>query len=204
METRNQKPPFTGFFAYFRIPRSIMKLTFLGTAAGAPTLRRNVSGLGVQFDQRREWWLFECGEGTQHQLQKTDLSLAALRRVFISHLHGDHCFGLLGLLASRGLNGGTDAVDLYGPPGLADYVNSIRRTTGTRVPYPFEIHEITEDGQIFEDDEYRVFAARVQHVGATLAFVISEKDRAGRFKNRVRSASARYSAGADLRAPETR
>ena len=159
-----------------------MKLTFLGTAAGAPTQRRNVSGIALQFDQRREWWLFDCGEGTQHQLQKTDLSLAALRRVFISHLHGDHCFGLVGLLASRGLNGGTEALDLYGPPGLADYVNSIRRTTGTRVPYPFEIHEISDDGQFLEDDEYRVFAARVLHAGPTLAFVVAEKDRAGRFK----------------------
>ncbi len=159
-----------------------MKLTFLGTSAAAPTLRRNVSGVALQFDQRREWWLFECGEGTQHQVQKTDLSLAPLRRVFISHLHGDHCFGLMGLLASRGLNGGTEPIDLYGPPGIADYVNAIRKTTGTRLPYPFEIHEITEDGQCFEDDDHRVFAARVMHAGPTLAFVVHEKDRAGRFK----------------------
>ena len=159
-----------------------MKLTFLGTAAGAPTLRRNVSGVALQFDQRREWWLFDCGEGTQHQVQKTDVSLAALRRVFISHLHGDHCFGLMGLLASRGLSGGTEPVDLYGPPGLADYVNSIRRTTGTRLAYPFEIHEINEDGEVLEDDSYRVYAARVIHAGVTLAFVVHEKDRAGHFK----------------------
>ena len=165
-----------------------MKLTFLGTAAGAPTLRRNVSGIALQFDQRREWWLFDCGEGTQQQLQKTDISLAALRRVFISHLHGDHCFGLLGLLASRGLNGGTDAVDLYGPPGIADYVNSIRRTTGTRLAYPFEIHEIADDGLVFEDEEYQLYAARVIHAGATLAFVVNEKDRAGRFKLEVAQA----------------
>ncbi|HLX62297.1 MAG TPA: MBL fold metallo-hydrolase, partial [Planctomycetota bacterium] len=135
-----------------------MKLTFLGTAAGAPTLRRNVSALALQFDQRREWWLFECGEGTQHQLMKSELSLAPLRRIFISHLHGDHCFGLMGLLASRGLSGGTEPIDLYGPPGIADYIDAIRRTTGTRVAYPLEIHEIAADGQIMEDDEYRVFA----------------------------------------------
>src|ERR1043165_2908346 len=160
-----------------------MKLTFLGTAAGAPTLRRNVSGLALQFDQRREWWLFDCGEATQHQLLKSEhLSLAALRRVFISHLHGDHCFGLMGLLASRGLQGGTESVELYGPPGLADYLNSIRRTTGTRIAYTLEIHELTADGLACEDDEYRVFAARVQHAGVTLAFVVAEKDRAGRFK----------------------
>ncbi|MEI6232310.1 MAG: ribonuclease Z [Planctomycetota bacterium] len=159
-----------------------MKLTFLGTAAGAPTLRRNVSALALQFDQRRDWWLFDCGEGTQHQIQKTDLSPATLRRIFISHLHGDHCFGLLGLLASRGMHGATEPIDLYGPPGLADYVNSIRRTTGTRLAYPFEIHELAEDGEFFEDDEYRVSVARVLHAGITLAYCVTEKDRAGRFK----------------------
>jgi ribonuclease Z len=163
-----------------------MRLIFLGTAAAIPTLRRNVSGLALQFDQRREWWLFECGEGTQHQLLKTDLSLAALQRVFISHLHGDHCFGLAGLLATRGMTGGLAPLDLYGPPGIAEYIGAIQRTTGMRLAYPVQIHEISgENGAaaaIAEDEEYRAFAARVQHAGVTLAFVIEEKDRAGHFR----------------------
>ena len=83
-----------------------MKITFLGTSAAIPSLRRNVSALALQFDQRREWWLFDCGEGTQQQLLKAGLSLAAIERIFISHLHGDHCFGLVGLLATRGMMGG--------------------------------------------------------------------------------------------------
>lgn len=159
-----------------------MKLTFLGTAAAVPSIRRNVSALALQFDQRREWWLFDCGEGTQQQLLKTDLSLAALSRIFISHLHGDHCFGLVGLLATRGMMGGVSPVHLYGPPGLADYVAAVQRTTGTRFGFPVEQHVYTADGLLDEDDEYKIFAARVMHAGITLAFVVEEKDRQGRFK----------------------
>ena len=159
-----------------------MKLTFLGTSAAIPSLRRNVSALALQFDQRREWWLFDCGEGTQQQIMKASMSLAAIERIFISHLHGDHCFGLVGLLATRGMMGGVTPVHLYGPPGLSDFVASIQRTTGTRFAFALEIHEYEVDGPMAEDAEYRAYAARVIHGGVTLAFVVEEKDRQGHFK----------------------
>lgn len=159
-----------------------MKLTFLGTAAAVPSTRRNVSALALQFEQRREWWLFDCGEGTQHQVMKSDLSLAALERIFISHLHGDHCFGLVGLLATRGMMGGTTPIQLHGPPGISEFISGIQRTTGTRFAFPLQINEFAQNGLFAEDSEYRVFAARVVHAGVTLAFVVEEKDRQGHFK----------------------
>ncbi|HYF48265.1 MAG TPA: MBL fold metallo-hydrolase, partial [Planctomycetota bacterium] len=73
-----------------------MKLIFLGTASATPSRGRNVSGLGLQLEQRSEWWLFDCGEATQHQVMRSPLSLHRLRRIFITHLHGDHVYGLPG------------------------------------------------------------------------------------------------------------
>ena len=77
-----------------------MQVTFLGTSSGVPTRARNVSAVALRLSQRSEMWLFDCGEGTQHQFLRSDLRLSQLRRVFITHMHGDHVFGLPGLLAS--------------------------------------------------------------------------------------------------------
>ena len=159
-----------------------MRLLFLGTAAAVPSRARNVSALALQLEQRREWWLFDCGEGTQQQLLRTDLSISQVRRIFISHLHGDHCFGLPGLLATRGMKGGTEPLDLYGPPGIKEYIESMRRTTGTHFVYPYTITEVAKAGVIAEDDEYLVHAVFVPHAGLTMAFVVEEKQRQGRFR----------------------
>ena len=81
-----------------------MKFQFLGTSAGTPTLTRNVTALAMGFDQGSDWYLFDCGEATQQQLLRSNYSLARLSRIFITHLHGDHIFGLPGLLTSRSLS----------------------------------------------------------------------------------------------------
>jgi len=83
-----------------------MKVIFLGTSSGMPTLKRNVSSIALVFINKNKLWLLDCGESTQQQIQKTSLKLSKLEKIFISHLHGDHVFGLPGLLASRGLRGG--------------------------------------------------------------------------------------------------
>ena len=75
-----------------------MQVTFLGTSSGVPTRARNVSAVALRLPQRSELWLFDCGEGTQHQFLRSDLRLSQLRRVFVTHMHGDHVFGLPGLL----------------------------------------------------------------------------------------------------------
>ena len=83
-----------------------MKLFFLGTGSGLPSLKRNVSSIALIFPNRNRFWLWDCGEGTQHQILKTPLKISKLDKIFITHLHGDHLFGLPGLLASRGLTCG--------------------------------------------------------------------------------------------------
>jgi ribonuclease BN (tRNA processing enzyme) len=88
-------------------------LLFLGTSSGTPTKARNVSALALLEDTGKGWYLVDCGEATQHQVLRTPLSLHALRAIFITHVHGDHCYGLPGLLASAGMAGRTLASDAY-------------------------------------------------------------------------------------------
>jgi len=99
-----------------------MKLTFLGTSAGRPTKERNVSALGLEFDQDNKWYLFDCGEGTQRQIMKSRLSIGKLDTIFITHLHGDHYYGLPGLLSTKKLETSLKALTIYGPKGIKDFL----------------------------------------------------------------------------------
>lgn len=101
-----------------------MELTFLGTSAGTPTRARNVTGLALQHGGPRHWYLVDCGEGTQHQLLRTRLSVMQLQAIFISHVHGDHTFGLPGLLSSASMNGRTTPLPIIGPPQLRNFLKS--------------------------------------------------------------------------------
>lgn len=159
-----------------------MKLTFFGTSAAVPTRSRNVSGMALQLDQHSDWWLIDCGEGTQHQVLRSIYTLPRLSRIFISHMHGDHCFGLMGLLATRGLQGAQDPVAIFGPRGLNDLFNSIRRACNMHFRYPVQIHECAGPEILIDDEELTVRAVEVKHAGQTLAFVFEEKPRQGRFR----------------------
>jgi ribonuclease Z len=160
-----------------------VEITFLGTGSGAPTRQRNVSATALQLTDRGELWLFDCGEGTQHQvLRAPQVRLSQLTRIFLTHLHGDHLFGLIGLLASRALSqGGTAPVTVYGPVGLADYVRVSLRVSGMhRFGYPVDVR-VTEPGTIYEDSEIAVEAVPVRHRIEAYAYAITEKPRPGRF-----------------------
>ncbi len=157
-----------------------MQITFLGTSSGVPTRSRNVSSVALRLPQRGELWLFDCGEGTQHQVLRSDLKIGQLTRIFITHLHGDHIFGLMGLLATCGLAGNTSRVDIYGPPNLEDYLQSCRRYSNTHFSYPVQVHTV-QPGVVYEDDEFTVSCDRLNHRVTTFGYRITEKDRPGRF-----------------------
>jgi ribonuclease BN (tRNA processing enzyme) len=91
------------------LERYVLQITFLGTSSGVPTRSRNVSSVAVRLPQRAEFWLFDCGEGTQHQLLRSEIKSSQLTRIFVTHMHGDHIYGLMGLLASCGLAGNVSA-----------------------------------------------------------------------------------------------
>ena len=109
-----------------------MQVTFLGTSSGVPSRSRNVSAIALRLPQRADLWLFDCGEATQHQFLRSELRVSQLRRIFITHMHGDHVFGLPGLLASLGMAGTCQGVDLYGPAPLEPFVTGALQHSATR------------------------------------------------------------------------
>ena len=158
-----------------------MKLTFLGTGAGSPSLIRNVSSLGLQWPQRASLWLFDGGEGTQQQVLRSPLKLSQLEQIYVTHLHGDHVFGLPGLLASRSAaqDIGTP-VTIFGPAGLEEWLRVTLRLTVTGLKYPL-IFETVADGLIFEDDTREVHCRCLNHRIASYGYAVSEKPRPGTF-----------------------
>jgi ribonuclease Z len=157
-----------------------LQITFLGTSSGVPTRSRNVSSIALRLPQRAELWLFDCGEGTQHQFLRSDLKVSQLSRIFITHLHGDHIFGLMGLLASCGLAGNVKRIDLYGPSGLEEYLQAGVRYSQTHFSYPMKVRK-NQPGVIFEDDEYLVSCAYLKHRVTAFGYRVTEKDRPGHF-----------------------
>ncbi|MBW4576951.1 MAG: ribonuclease Z [Aphanothece sp. CMT-3BRIN-NPC111] len=157
-----------------------MQITFLGTSSGVPTRSRNVSSVALRLPQRAEVWLFDCGEGTQHQLLRSDVKISQIRRIFITHLHGDHIFGLMGLLASYGLAGNPTRIDIYGPPGLNEYLQACQRYSYTHLSYPLKVHTV-RTGAVYEDEEFIVSCGPLKHRITAFGYRVTEKDRPGRF-----------------------
>jgi ribonuclease Z len=162
-----------------------VQVTFLGTSSGVPTRARNVSAVALRLPQRAELWLFDCGEGTQHQFLRSDLRVSQLSRIFVTHMHGDHVFGLPGLLASLGLAGTCSGIDLYGPDLLRDYLEGVLRTSSTRIGYPLRSHRVKEAARtgalLLDDDDLTVRCTPLTHRVPAYAYRVDQKPRAGRF-----------------------
>ncbi|KIP22274.1 Ribonuclease Z [Anoxybacillus ayderensis] len=156
-----------------------MELLFLGTGSGVPSKGRNVSAVALQLlEERGATWLFDCGEATQHQILHTSIRPRRIERIFITHLHGDHIFGLPGLLGSRSFQGGETPLFVYGPTGIRSFVETALAVSGTRLKYDLHIHEFTE-GVIFEDEQFIVTAKLLDHGLPSYGFRIVEKDLPG-------------------------
>ena len=128
-----------------------LELTFLGTSSGVPTKERNVAALAIRHGP--VWDLYDCGEGTQHRLLHTSLSLAKLRTVFISHLHGDHVLGLFGLLATRAMQPSRSRLTIIGPIGLRKLIDTVASITEPDATSPLDITEVSPEGGVVVDDE---------------------------------------------------
>lgn len=143
-----------------------MQIEFLGTGAGSPGKFRNVSSLALRLlDEINAVWLFDVGEGTQHQILRSTIRPRKIEKIFITHLHGDHIFGLPGLLSSRSNQGGESDLDIYGPKGIKQFVDVSLRVSGTRLSYKLRYHELeaNAEGLIFEDNKFSVYVAPLDH-----------------------------------------
>ena len=159
-----------------------MKFHFLGTSAGSPTVERNVTSLALTFEQRSRWYMFDCGDGTQQRILRTSLSLPRMEKVFITHMHGDHLYGLPGILTSRGLMSGADnPVEVYGPKGIKKFIETVLKLSYTRIHYPIKIHEFSEAGKLYENENESVTVVELSHDIPSYAYVLREADRIGAF-----------------------
>lgn len=158
-----------------------MELYFLGTGAGMPSKQRNVTSIALNLlDERGTYWLFDCGEGTQQQILNSPVKLGRTEMLFITHLHGDHLYGLPGLLTSRSYLGGDTPLTMFGPPGLKRFVETALEVSGAHLSYTLKIVELEEEGLIFEDETFLVETARLEHRIECFGYRIVEKDQPGK------------------------
>lgn len=158
-----------------RESRGSMQLLFLGTGAGMPSKQRNTSALVLKLlEERGTVWLFDCGEATQHQILHTTVKPRKIEKIFITHMHGDHIFGLPGLLGSRSFQGGDETLHIYGPAGIREFVEMALTLSRTHLTYPIVYHELA-DGLLFEDELMVVETRLLDHVIPSYGFRITQK-----------------------------
>ena len=156
-----------------------MQLQFLGTGAGMPSKERNVTSIALKLlDEIGSIWLFDCGEATQHQILQTTIKPRRIDKIFITHMHGDHIYGLPGFLGSRSFLGGDTPLTIYGPVEVKDFIEAAIRYSKTHLTYPIQFVEVQE-GIVFEDEHFTVHAKKLQHVIECYGYRVEQKDLPG-------------------------
>ena len=153
-----------------------MEFTFLGTSAGTPTRSRNVTGLALCLSGPKPWYLVDCGEGTQHQLMRTRYSVMQLRAIFITHIHGDHIFGLPGLLTSASMLGRTEPLDIIAPPQVRRFIDAVIENSDSSLSYPLNFINSEAPGFYWQDDHLGVTNVALSHRVPCRAYVFTERN----------------------------
>ena len=157
-----------------------MDVLFLGTGAGMPSRQRNVTSIALKLlAERNAIWLFDCGEASQHQILSTSIKPRKIEKIFITHLHGDHIYGLPGFLSSRSFLGGETPLTIYGPKGIKEFVLVSLKISQTFLKYNLFFHEFEKDSIIFEDNTFLVEAKKLEHGIDSYGYRVVEKDRPG-------------------------
>lgn len=152
-----------------------MKITILGCYAATPRTLTNPTAQVLEI--RNRLFLIDCGEGTQVQLRKNKLKFSKISHVFISHLHGDHFFGLIGLISTFSLLGRTTDLHIYAPKGIKEIIDLQLRLSNSWTNYQLIFHELeSNDSQlIYEDDKVLVKTIPLKHRIYTNGFLFEEK-----------------------------
>lgn len=151
-----------------------MELLFLGTASGTPTKTRNVSAVALRRDNTKRWCLIDCGEGTQHQLLHTTLSLKNLGTICITHIHGDHCYGLPGVLSSAALAGRTAPLRIIAPQGIRAFIDGVIQSTQMHLTFPLEFIDVASTEGV-SDDDFDIEITTLSHRVPSFAFAFTER-----------------------------
>jgi ribonuclease Z len=154
-----------------------LDVVFLGTSGSMPTPKRALPSILVRRGGER--LLFDCGEGTQRQLLRSDVGLVELEEIFLTHFHADHYLGLPGMLKTFALRGREVPLTIYGPRGLGDLLGSLRKIFG-RLSYEVSMVELAPGDELARDD-YRIAAFAVDHGVTAVGYAIVEDARPGRF-----------------------
>jgi ribonuclease Z len=156
-----------------------LRVTFLGTGGSVPTPSRSLPAILIQ--RKGEQIMLDCGEGVQRQMIKAGGGFHRKMKIFVTHMHGDHVLGLPGLMQTMALFDRERKLDVYGPPGIKEFLECIKKTVQFALTFQIEIHEIEEEGIVCEEAEYIIQAAWANHVIPSLAYALVEKPRPGRF-----------------------
>jgi len=153
-----------------------MELIFLGTSSGTPTKERNVSAVAIKKKNTKHWYLIDSGEGTQHQILKTKLSLLHLEAIFITHVHGDHCYGLPGLLASATMQGRKKPLSIIAPEGIKKFIDSVIDTTELRLSYEINHIKLEDIKETYHIGSFAFNIIKLSHRCPSYAFHFIENN----------------------------
>ncbi|RAI84999.1 ribonuclease Z [Algoriphagus yeomjeoni] len=151
------------------------EVTILGNTSSIPVHGRHHTAQVVRFGQ--DFLLLDCGEAMQLQARAFKIKVSKINNIFISHLHGDHYYGLIGLLSSYSLGKRTTPLTIFGPKGLDEIITTNFRYSNTKLPYPLNFVETHDDGLnlLLEDNRYEVYSFPLKHRLPTTGFLIREK-----------------------------
>ncbi len=152
-----------------------IKLTILGYNAAIPTAKANPTAQLLNINE--SCYLIDCGEGTQIQLRKAKIKLSKINTIFISHMHGDHLFGLIGLISTLELLGRENPLHIYGPKGIKQFITFQQEATSSYNKLKLVFHELEskQSEKIYEDKKVEVFTIPLIHRMYTNGFLFKEK-----------------------------
>jgi ribonuclease Z len=157
-----------------------LKIVFLGTGAAVPSITRGLPALAII--RENKCILCDCGEGTQLKIQHAGLSPSKIHTICISHMHGDHIFGLPGFITSQQLFGRTAPLTIYGPPGISNYLKTIAEIAKYKIEFPLSVVELDPDNaSFFQVDEFSVTSKNLDHSSVCLGYRFEESPRPGKF-----------------------
>ncbi|TQV89314.1 MBL fold metallo-hydrolase [Aliikangiella coralliicola] len=152
-----------------------MEIVFLGTSSGVPTKTRNVSGIGFRQQNSKSWLLIDCGEGTQHRILHTNLSLTNLSAILITHVHGDHCYGLPGILASASMSGRNEPLTIIAPKPIQHFINAVIETSELNLNYQLNFIDVEKLTDSTSVGNIEIRAVLLSHRVPSFAYALTER-----------------------------